>query len=121
MLGRLQKSELTGIHLERVLAEIVSGLLARARPRAIILFGSGATDSLTAASDLDLAVLFKSSEQAEEARALILSPGPLSTWPIDLVLVSVEEFKRKLLLGGVYAEIAKGRILFPERIDWSEL
>jgi predicted nucleotidyltransferase len=120
VLGRLQKSELTGDALKQEVETIQSLILSRCAhpPLAIVLFGSAVTDSLTAASDLDLAAIFESSEQAELAREQILRPGPLSAWPVDLLLVSAREFQQKLLLGGVYAKVRRGKVLYPDHFNW---
>ena len=114
MLGRLQKSKLNGNVLRRELDRIVALILERSTPKVVILFGSAVTDSLTEDSDIDLALIFATDEAAEMARAEILSKGPLSDWPVDLLLVGEETFRAKCQLGGVYSIIKeKGKVLHP--------
>lgn len=112
MLERLQKSGLSGTFLDEELNKIVSHFVARALPEAIILFGSAANDAMTAASDIDLLVVYPDDESAERARKLVLSAGPVSQWPVDLLFVGKESFEEKSRLGGVYAKAKVGRILF---------
>lgn len=76
---------------------------------------------MTEASDLDLALIYETFEEAEKGRVDVLSVGPLSAWPVDLIFVDRQTFREKRALGGVYAKICEGRPLFPDQLDWKKL
>lgn len=105
MLDRLKVSPLKGAVLSRELDRIVGNIQKRSQPRAIILFGSAAIDALTGGSDIDLALIYETYEEAERGRHDILGKGPVSKWPIDFIFTDRVSFKEKLALGGVYRKI----------------
>ena len=108
--------------MERELEKIVSTILERSAPKAVVLFGSAINDSLTSASDIDLMVLFENDEEAEMARHQILSRGPLSAWPVDILFLGRATYRSKRLLGGVYHVIqTQGKVLFPSHIQLESL
>lgn len=92
----------------------VGRLVATARPRRIILFGSYAWGTATPASDVDLLVVLDEALPFAERYRLIggaLVPRP---FPLDLIVVSQAELDQQVGAGShFYREIlARGRILY---------
>lgn len=96
--------------LEKIIGEIVR----LAHPDRVILFGSGATDSMTTDSDLDLLVVEPEvSDTRQESLRLraALAGTPL---PIDVVVMSTERFEEtKNVIGGIaYPAHKYGKVLY---------
>ena len=96
--------------LEKIVAEIVR----LAHPDRVILFGSGATGTMTTDSDLDLLVIEqKVADSRQESLRLraALAGTPL---PIDVVVISTERFEEtKNVIGGIaYPAHKYGKTLY---------
>lgn len=92
----------------QVIADVREELLRACRPQAIILFGSAAHDQTQAASDLDVLIVMDLPEGVtprEQARRLhALFEGWLL--PLDLIVLTPEEYRRGLSLPGHIAQVA---------------
>jgi len=98
----------------QTIAEIVSRLTAAARPARVIVFGSMATGTATADSDLDLLVLFDGVvDPHRESIRLRAAVGDLGM-PIDVVVMSTERFEEtKNVIGGIAHPAHKyGRVIY---------
>lgn len=90
-------------------------ILESCEPEEIWLFGSAATDTMTVASDVDLALLFRNQAELSACRkALYAQPRP-DAWPQDLAFFVVADFYERAAVGGLPMLIVReGKRLFPE-------
>ncbi len=112
MVGRLAKvSQEDGL---AIIAPLVSALKEIDEIERIILFGSLATNRMTEASDIDLAILVNSSCNIREVRKKVREiKRSIVSWPMDLVILAVDWFESRKDFGGVCFEIsADGKELF---------
>ncbi len=91
-------------------------LVARVRPRRVILFGSYAYGRPTPDSDVDLLVVLESPLPFLERQALVsevLYPRP---FPVDLLVLTPAELAERLAGGNrFFAEITRrGRVLYEQ-------
>jgi predicted nucleotidyltransferase len=99
---------------ESLIGEIVRRLLAVTRPDKIILFGSGATGTMTRDSDIDLLVIAPApSNTLEERVALRRSLRGLG-FPFDVFLIETGRFEEsKDVFGGIaYPAHKYGRVIY---------
>jgi len=92
--------------------KIVQQIVARFRPRKVILFGSYAHGKPTRDSDVDLLVVMETDEQVIHAAARI-SATIDHPFPLDILVVKPSELKAFLERKGVFATevMAKGIVL----------
>jgi len=99
---------------EATIQEIVQRILAAARPRRIILFGSAATGRMTPDSDVDLLVVEDAprNPRAESVR-LRQALGELG-FPIDVLVIAADRFEEtKDLVGGIaYPAHRYGKVIY---------
>lgn len=99
---------------EQLLEEIVARLTAAARLTRVIVFGSGATNTAGADSDIDLLVLL---DDVKDPRAdSVRLRGVLRgiAVPLDVVVMSTQRFEEtKHVVGGLaYAAHRYGRVIY---------
>ncbi len=99
---------------EETLEKIVAEIVRLAHPDRVILFGSGATGTMTADSDLDLLVVepeVADSRQESLRLRAALAGIPL---PIDVVVMNRERFEEtKNVIGGIaYPAHKYGKVLY---------
>ena len=97
-----------------LLDEIVARLTEVSRPARVIVFGSVATGTSTAESDVDLLVLFDDIvDQRLESIRLRDALGDLGM-PVDLVVMSTRRFEEtKHVIGGIAHPAHKyGRVIY---------
>lgn len=103
---------------EHLIEQVRDTILSRCRPNpeAIILFGSAARDEARPGSDLDLLIVIdlpKSASRREKAREL---HALFAGWrlPLDLIVLTPDEYERGLNWPGHIAQIAaqKGRCIY---------
>lgn len=99
---------------ERLIQEIVNCITRVTRPDRVILFGSGATGSMTRDSDIDLFVLESDVKDARrESRKLRESLVGLGM-PVDLIVMRTERFEEtKGVIGGAaYPANKYGKVIY---------
>jgi predicted nucleotidyltransferase len=90
-------------------------ILRAARPERIYVFGSAARGEMNEASDVDLAVVFRTEAEYRSARKAILCRPRDDAWPQDILFFVADEFDQKALVGGVCMIIAEeGRLLYSD-------
>jgi len=97
-----------------LLKKVVDRILTVAKPERIILFGSGATGSMTRDSDLDLLVVERGFEsQREEGTRLREALGDLGI-PVDVFAMTPERFEEtKGVIGGLaYPANKYGKVIY---------
>jgi predicted nucleotidyltransferase len=103
---------------EEILAEIVRRLVAALNPEKIILFGSYASGSPSADSDVDLLVIMQTTARPADRYVAVsraIRPRP---FPLDLLVKTPDEIAGALVKGDSFiAEIVtRGRVLYA-RLD----
>jgi predicted nucleotidyltransferase len=99
---------------ERLINEIIRRILTIANPRQIILFGSAATGTMTADSDLDLLVIDQGfNNQRDEHLRLRSALGDLGI-PVDVFAMTPERFaETKNVIGGLaYPANKYGKVIY---------
>lgn len=114
-MGLLTPARLSSAASQELVSSVQAWILARCRPWRLVLFGSGAREELSEASDLDLALVFLTQAELDAARtALCSGPRPVD-WPLDLLFALAPEAEEKARRGGVWQLIREeGRVLFSE-------
>jgi predicted nucleotidyltransferase len=99
------------------LAKIVrERILSVAQPTQIYIFGSYARGVLHDASDLDISVVFESSELLKLQKAIILRSKLFIDYPTDMLFYLQSDFENKSEIGGVCAEIKReGKLIYDKR------
>lgn len=70
---------------------------------------------MTAASDIDLAVIIPDHWRTKDFLDKLYLKGPIADWPIDLVVLRLSHYNEKKEIGGVSFDIHhEGIDLFPE-------
>jgi predicted nucleotidyltransferase len=99
---------------QQLLARVVSRLTARSTPARVIVFGSVATGTATADSDLDLLVVIDDvADTRQESIRLRDALGDVGM-PIDVIVMSTERFEEtKDVIGGIaYPAHRYGRVIY---------
>jgi len=99
---------------EPMIKKAVDGILLVARPEKVILFGSAATGSMTADSDLDLLVIEDDFlNEREESLRLRSALRDLDV-PIDIFAMTPERFEEtKDVIGGLaYPANKYGKVIY---------
>lgn len=99
---------------QQLLTQVVSRLRTSSSPARVILFGSVATGTATADSDLDILVVLDDVADARaESIRLRDALGDLGM-PIDVIVMSTERFEEtKHVIGGVaYPAHKYGRVIY---------
>ena len=72
----------------------------------IILFGSMAREEMTAASDIDLAIIFSTRENVTRYKAKVREiKNQTISWPCDLFICDRHWFNQRRVLGGICMSI----------------
>lgn len=109
---RLRKIDTSTKHWKDLLFGIVKKCLQTGPVNVIYVFGSFARNKMTEASDIDLAVIVPDEVDPREFREKL--PRPVSSWPLDLLIVRQSRFDQRKTFGGVLFDVyAEGLELFP--------
>lgn len=76
-------------------------ILAEIQPDAVFVFGSAARKELTDQSDIDLLIVMSSDPAIKIARKTIAKVRHRFGIPVDLVWMTLEEYKRRISIGGL--------------------
>jgi len=98
----------------QLLEQVVGRLLAASSPVRVIVFGSVATGTATAESDLDLLVLLDDvTDTRQESIRLRDALGDIEM-PIDVIVMSTKHFEEtKHVIGGIaYPAHKYGRVIY---------
>jgi predicted nucleotidyltransferase len=99
-----------------VLDDVVSTLVQSYRPERILLYGSCAADEADKADDIDLFIVKESQESPYQraVRVRRLLRDPQRRIPIDLLVVTPQELKRRLEIGDQFVQeiLARGKVLY---------
>ncbi len=111
-LPRLERVDTKERRWHDLLQSIVKKLVAGSGVEAVYVFGSFATKQMSEASDLDIAVIVADGVDTNHFRKSIARP--LSTWPLDLIIVNRSRFEERKDYGGVLFEVhVEGIELYP--------
>ena len=99
---------------QATLDEIIRRILAVASPEKIILFGSAATGTMTADSDIDLLVVEANPGDQRKESVRIHSTLRGLGYPFDIIVIGSEWFESsKNVIGGIaYPANKYGRIIY---------
>lgn len=76
-------------------------ILSACSPAEVWLFGSAASGAMTEASDIDLALIFRTPAEIREAQAKLARTPRFDDWPQDLVWYLAEDFYARARVGGL--------------------
>lgn len=99
---------------EKLLKTVVERIMAVASPQRVILFGSAATGTMTADSDLDILVIERGLQnQRLESTRLRAALADLGL-PVDIIAMTPERFEEtKEVIGGLaYPANKYGRVIY---------
>ncbi len=99
---------------QATLHEIVRRILSVASPEKIILFGSAATGSMTADSDIDLLIIEQDISDRRQEYVRIRRALRDIAFPFDIILTTSDYFEStKNVVGGIAYPVNKeGRVLY---------
>jgi len=99
---------------DSIIQKIVEQILQVAHPDRVILFGSAATESMTADSDLDLLVIEEQVVNIREESFRLHAALAGLHLPIDLIVMNRERFEEtKNVIGGIaYPAHKYGKIIY---------
>ncbi len=86
---------------------MVSNIRRKCSPLEIILFGSAARGEYYRHSDLDIALIFDTKEQAKQAQKDVLCSAPLAGVAVDYLFYDQKGFEKKKGIGGICEIIAR--------------
>jgi len=100
--------------VEETLPGVVERMIAAARPRRVILFGSYARGGMTGASDVDLLVVIDEPLPFAERYRLVGGAAVPRPFPLDLIVLSQGELDEQLATGSHFFRdiLAQGRVLY---------
>lgn len=105
---------MTRKEIENILDEMVRRIVERFHPEKIILFGSYARNESTDDSDFDILVVMPAeNSQRQKANEIDLALAD-RTVPMDVIVVTPEQFDRQKNLAGtiVYKAAREGRVIY---------
>jgi len=99
---------------EETLGKIVAEIVRLAHPDRVILFGSGATDSMTTDSDLDLLIIEQEVPDSRQESLRLRAALAGTPLPVDVIVMSTERFEEtKNVIGGIaYPAHKYGKVLY---------
>ena len=99
---------------QATLDEIIRRILAVASPEKIILFGSAATGTMTADSDIDLLVVARNPGDQRKESVRIHSMLRGLGYPVDVIVIYSEWFEasKNVISSIVYPANKEGRVLY---------
>jgi len=109
---------MTQIEIDNMLDEMVKKIVEQFHPDKIILFGSYARNEYTEDSDFDILVVMPvENSQRQKANEIDLALSD-RTMPMDVIVVTPEQFDRQKNLIGtiVYQAAREGKVIY-ERAD----
>ena len=99
--------------IDELVRDELSRVLSVCAPHTIYLFGSAATGEMTNQSDIDLIVLFNRREEASLARKTYFGQKSQRVCPVDILFMTVTEFKSWASKGGVCQVcLEEGKIIY---------
>lgn len=114
-LGRIHKVDCKDPKWEELFHKVLNRLTEVEPNIQVKVFGSFVSNRMTAASDIDIAVIIPDTWRTKDFLDRLYSKGPLANWPIDLVVLRLSQYNKKKEIGGVSFDIYhEGIDLFPE-------
>ncbi len=112
---RLKNATLDKSEFHKIFKKIISKAVQICPEITIYIFGSYTKDQFTAASDLDLSIIIPDLLSEKEFLVKLKKEGPLSDWPLDLVIVNKSRFENRKDYGGICFEVYHSGIeLYPK-------
>jgi uncharacterized protein len=105
---------MTQKEIENTLEKMVRRIVERFHPEKIIIFGSYARDEFTEDSDFDILVVMPvENTQRQKANEIDLALAD-RTVPLDVIVVTPEQFDRQKDLAGtfVYEAAREGKVIY---------
>lgn len=111
---RLQEKSNQDPYFKNLLRNLIH-LIQKIEPHArVLIFGSFVKNKFTAESDIDLAVIVPDHWSQKDFLDQLYCAGPISTWPLDLLVFKKSYFEEKSMIGGVCFDIAELNVeLYP--------
>lgn len=114
-MGIFRPALLSEAEAHRIIQTKLQWILESCEPEEIWLFGSAATDTMTVASDVDLALLFRNAAELSACRKSLYAQSRPDAWPQDLAFFVVADFYERAAVGGLPMLIVQeGKQLFPQ-------
>lgn len=111
---RLKDTTLSKEEFHAIFKKIISRATFVCSDVTLYVFGSFAKNQFTAASDLDISIIIPDSFSEKDFLIKLKEKGPLSEWPLDLVIVNRSRFEKRRDYGGVCFDIFHSGIeLYP--------
>jgi predicted nucleotidyltransferase len=113
-LTNLFAQNLTHQEMVNIVQRKVNWILSNSSPLCIYLFGSAHTKTMTAASDVDLLLVFEDGLNLKDISLFLSKNRPVDDWPHDILFFSLSEFQKKKLRAGSICHEAEtfGEIIF---------
>ena len=98
----------------RLLRQVTDQIVDGVHPKKIILFGSHASGKPNRDSDVDLLVVMQSRKKPVELAVQVSKTLHFHPFPIDILVRTPQELKKRLLLGDVFFReiLTKGKVLY---------
>jgi|GEM_PF-3329691 len=113
---RLKDASLNQNEFHKIFKHIISRAVQICPDIIISVFGSFTKNQFTAASDLDISIIIPDSFSEKEFYIKLKKAGPLSVWPLDLVIINKARFEKRKDYGEICFEINHSGVeLYP---DW---
>ena len=94
----------------------ISWILSACVPSEVWLFGSAASNRMTKASDVDIALVFKTPESLKDSRKKLYATPRPDNWPQDIVFFVADDFRRRSTIGGLPMLIVQDGVrIHPEK------
>jgi len=112
-MGIFRPALLSEAEAEEVIEKKLKWILDACEPEEIWLFGSAAQQTMTVASDVDFALLFKDETELGQCRRLLYERPRPDAWPQDIAFFLTHDFHERAKIGGLPMLIVEdGRKVF---------
>lgn len=103
--------------LQNEIRNLTQTIREKYKPEKIILFGSAARDEFGKNSDLDFIIIKKVSKPQHQRSLDIYRYIRNRTLPIDILVYTPEEIKKRLSLGDFFVKrvLKEGKVLYDQR------
>ena len=100
-MGIFRPAALSKTDTRSIVERKLGWILSACDPREVWLFGSAARDSMTEASDVDLAVVFEDEHSLAASRRRLHAAPRTDEWPHDIVFFVAEDLYGRSIVGGL--------------------
>lgn len=113
-MAHLLAKKLAPEEIQNIVDAKTNWIVKETEPIAVFLFGSAHTLTMSAASDVDLLVVYSDNTSLSEKKAALALSRPPDDWPHDLLMYHETDFKIKAKrMGSICHEaIRYGRVVY---------